>query len=506
MRKHLLSFALISRIEGSCLRWLVAHGGSGLSCCALMLGALYGLSLGFDLEAFAFLPPLWNAAFWTLGEVAAALLGAAIGQFALLSLAAYSAFIRRGLSAVTVILAEIPSLCLLGLFSAVLPSFWSIACMAAFSLIARSLYATLKTGHDIPTEFLKTARALRLGYGQMFWRLHVPFAFPELVQSVLLNLPDFWLCLFGGEYLLAFCHPEWHPGLGGYAYTALVQHNIAAIWLVIIMSLGLMALVQHGLIAPLLGHGKRYAVCNLDNFKKVPPESRLMMKWRDYSVVSQMVILILSAGFLTYLMWPWPVDSLRFLGPLSYVLAAVCIIGLFWSYIGGLILGLPEPSQKLISYVGFVVSLFPIYVMFPYLENIIPTISLPALASLSIVGWNIAYKSKKEDIKRLFLMGEQLHLPSFPLWQKVRLPLLYPILFESIALALPFFWDNVYLVSFLGHNGALSSPTSTLYAMVYGQSYGQEMLFLALMTALALSVRWGVCMPLQERVTRRYGI
>lgn len=123
------------------MRWLLAYRGSGISCSLLAIGILYGFYRSYAFPA-AF-PVQWEGIFWSLEKVVVALLLSAVGHCVLLSVAACSAGARQILSKVTAVLAEIPSLCLLGPVCVLFPAFWSVAAIAMFQPVdqKRSCYS-----------------------------------------------------------------------------------------------------------------------------------------------------------------------------------------------------------------------------------------------------------------------------------------------------------------------------------------------------------------------------
>ena len=487
MRRDTWPFAHLSSLGERCRHWLLAYRGSGLSCCVLIIGALYGLFRDCGLISFPIFPSPWEDMFWTLGKSVAALLLAVVGHGVLLSLAACSPVLRRIMARITAILAEIPSLCLLGLFCAVLTPFWSVLIVAFFSLLVRSVHATLKAESGIPSSFLKTARALRLGRWQSFWRLHLPFAFPELVRAVLRDLPDFWLCILGGELVMALFLPPVH-GLGGALLSSLMAGGGGELssCVVLILMLVPIFLVQHGLIGPLRGYGRHYAVC--DQMQKSGPEER-SFSWKKrclFGAVGTALTLFLSCGF-----WGVP-------GPLGTLVVAVCLIGGIWGWVGGLLLGLPATIQKRIRKCCLIVALFPVFIVWLGLSLPVPLVVVPTLAVMGLVGWAFLRESDAAG-HQFIVMGCHLRLPMWSLWKEVRIPLLCPALMQAAIVALPFFWDNVYLAALL--------ERKTLHLRILqAHAYGAQGVLLCLMTLLAVSVRWGLCIPLQERMAHRYRI
>lgn len=474
------------------MRWLLAYRGSGISCSLLAIGILYGFYRSYAFPA-AF-PVQWEGIFWSLEKVVVALLLSAVGHCVLLSVAACSAGARKILSKVTAVLAEIPSLCLLGPVCILFPAFWSVAAIAMFSLLTRSVNATLEAGHDIPAGFLKTARALRLGRWQSFWRLHVPFAFPDLVRSVLQNLPDFWLCIFGGEMIVSLFMPHKALGLGGTFLSAIGGHDpSAAVGLFSLMIL-LVFLVQHGLIAPLRGYGRRYAVCDLAHSAKNRSSGRYVI-WVGISGM------ILTAILLSYRFWPWPEGALTILGPLGYLAVALFIVGGFWAYVGGLLLGYTGQTRRWIRKVCLTGALLPVPLLFPWLAIHLPQVILPAMAVMGMCGWIVLGYANGPMGQQFVTMGQHLRLPSFSLWKNVRFPLICPVLLQAGAIVLPFFWDGVYMVATLD-----AEHNAVLLGLLQKHLYGKQLLFLCLMTLLAACVRWGIFIPLQERMAHRYRI
>ena len=487
MRRDTWPFAHLSSLGERCRCWLLAYRGSGVSCCILIAGALYGLLRDCDFISTPIFPAPWEDMFWTLGKSVVALLLAIMGHGVLLSLAASSAVLRRIMAGVTAILGEIPSLCLLGLFCAVLTPFWSVLVVAFFSLLMRSVHATLKAEAGIPSSFLKTARALRLGRWQTFWRLHLPFAFPELVRAVLRELPDFWLCILGGELMIALFLPP-VPGLGGALLSSLMAggNGELSACVVLILMLVPIFLVQHGLIGPLRGYGRHYAVC--DQMQKSRSEDRSLSWKRRWllGAIGTILTLFLACGF-----WGAP-------GPLGMLVVAICLIGGVWGWVGGLLLGLPTIAQKRIRKCCLVVALLPVFMAWLGLSLPIPLVAIPTLAVMGLVGW--AFLRESDAAGRQFIvMGHHLRLPFWSFWKEVRIPLLCPALLQAVIVALPFFWDNVYLAALL--------ERKTLHLRILqAHAYGVQGVLLCLMTLMAVSVRWGLCIPLQERMAHRYRI
>lgn len=488
------------------MHWLLTYRGSGFSCCLLFMGVLYGLYRSYDPAFPTFVSPQWESIFWSLEKVAVSLLISAMGHGVLLSLAACSVGTRQLLSRVVAILAEIPSLCLLGLVSALFSPFWSIVAVAAFSLLTRSVHATLDAGHEIPSGFLKTARALRLGRWQSFWRLHVPFAFPELVRSVLQDLPDFWLRVFGGEMIVSLFMPHKVSGLGEAFLSAVEAKEIDVAFGLFLLMILLVLLVQHGLITPLRGYGRRYAVCDLGHSEKNGNVSQFFTLWQRHCFWIGMGGSILTASLLTYKFWPWPEGSLAILGPFGYLGIALLVVGSFWTFMGGLSLGCSERVRYWIKEACLVGSLLPVPLLFVCLSPCLPWVILPSVAVLAACGW-ILFKNVDGVVARQFVtMGRHLRLPCLSLWKNVRIPLLCPALLQAGGMALPFFWDNVYMAAILGVDSNHMRTASLLLSLLQRQAYGMQGLFLCLMTLLAASVRWGVCMPLRERMAHRYRI
>lgn len=490
MKRRNWPLAYLPRLENRCLRWFMAYHGRGLSCCFLVVGALYGLYRGCG---FTFFPPLsspWEDVFWTLGKVAAALLLAALGHCVLLSMAACSADVRHVLIRITALLAEIPSFCFLGFCCAVLSPFWSVSGLAFFSLLTRSVHATLKAGNRIPSSFLKTARALRLGRWQSFWRLHVPFAFPELVRAVLRDLPGFWLQILGGELIISLFLSQSAPGLGGAFLSALKGGETGVRLIILFLMLGLILLVQHGLIGPLRGYGRHYAVCDLTQSGKDRRDDRIF-SWRKHCVAG-ILGTVLTSILLSYGFWGNP-------DPLSLLVITVCMIGGFWGFAGGLLLGASDGVKKLgrqYCLIGGVVPLFLFCLASPFP---IPTVFMPALAVAGLSGWTFFQYDSASSGRQFVMMGKYLRLPLLSSWKDVRFPLLCPALLQAGVVSLPFFWDNVYLAAFL-EKGTLHLP------MLRAHAYGMQAVLLFLMTLLAISVRWGIFLPLQERMAHRYRI
>lgn len=486
MRRDTWPFAYLSRLGERSRHWLLAYQGSGLSCCVLILGGLYGLLRACGLVPFPVFPSPWDDMFWTLGKGVVALLLAAAGHCVLLSLAACSTGLRRALAGVTAILGEIPSLCLVGLFCMVMTPFWDVVAVGCFSLLVRSVHATLKAETGIPSSFLKTARALRLGRWQGFWRLHIPFAFPELVRSVLRDLPDFWLRILGGELVLALFLSHTPSGLGGALLSALKTGGELSACGVLLLMLVPVLLVQHGLIAPLRGYGRHYAVCDQMQTQRLEERSASWKRRCLLGGAGTMLTMILSWGF-----WGIP-------GPLGALVVAVCLVGGVWGWLGGLLLGAPVQVQKRIRKACLVVALFPVFMVWLGLSVPVPLNVMPALAVMGITGW--AFLREADVAGRQFIvMGHHLRLPLWSFWKDVRLPLLCPPLLQAAVVALPFFWDNVYLAALL--------ERKTLHLRILqAHAYSVQGILLCLMTLMAVSVRWGICIPLKERMAHRYRI
>ncbi|MCX5615761.1 ABC transporter permease subunit [Bombella sp. TMW 2.2559] len=436
------------------------------------------------------LPTPWEDMLWTLGKVATALLFVVLGYCLLLSIAACSTYLKRVLTKLTVVLAEIPAFCLLGFFCAIFPSFWSVAGVACYSLLARTVHESLKAGNEIPSSYLKTARALRLDRWQSFWRLHMPFAFPDLVRTVLRGLPGFWLQILGGELAVSLFLPHTSPGLGKMFLQAVQRKEQLVAFGILALMMMLIFLVQHGFIRPLRGYGRHYAVCDLakaeiDKYNDRPSFCRT--HYVAGATGTLLASILLSCGF-----WGFP-------GPFIALLVAILMNGIFWGVVGGLLLGLSMDIRKKFRKCCLIAALIPVflfYMVFPvsYLAFIVP-----ALAIVSISGWAFFLYDSNASGRQFVMMGRYLRLPLLSRWKDIRFPLLSPALLQAAIMALPFFWDNVYMI-------ALLKQGTYHLTILQAHTYGMQGILLILMTLLAISVRWGVFIPLQERMSHRYRI
>lgn len=506
MRRRLLPFA---NWEGISTRWLFVCCGSGLSCCLLIMGGLYFLLLQgglLPIDGSLTVPPVWQSFFATLGKTLLALFLTALGNFLLLGLAACSRWLRRIIYWMTASLIDIPALCMIGLVYAVLPSFWTVSVIAAFSLIVRSVHVVLRAEDNIPADYIKSARALRLDRWHFFWRLHIPFAFSDLVQCVLRDFPDFWLRILGAEALETLFSTAPYKGLGAEFITELYAGRSVKAVSIFMLSLLLIAVVQHGVIGPFLKRSQRYTVCT-GTFEREEQDERPVAWWRDPALLTGLGVVGLLSSLLSYELWPWQGGVL---GLFSYGVLPLVVGGLFWGLIGGLTLSLPTVYRSILRRFSLACAFFPFFLLYPFCVKQLglPAVILPVLAVLGGAGWGVLYQESNPIAERLLLMGQQLRLPFIPMWQHVKLPLLLPALLQGALAVLFLFWSNVYLVELFASESvdASSSAGGTLLLALRSHAYGVQCLFLLFITLLAAALRWGVFIPLQERVSRKYKV
>lgn len=490
----------ISKTEGRFAHWLSVDGGRGVFVCIVAVGLL---AYGGQLLVPNSLPELHNADLWTAPLVTLAQAFAAGGlalsvAFSILALVSCSQRLRVLTRTICAFCSDIPVLGAVSLILGLCSPFFSVVAITAFSLCVRIVRATLNEEENIPSSYLKTAQSLRLKTWQCFWRIHMPVAFPKIAQTILEDVPDFWLRLLGAQALLVMIEPHYSSGCGAQALEALTQHKIGLFcWALGAMFL-IRALIYQAVISPLVQRSYRYHIPT--HLAPSPHDDGETLWWKK-----SFVWLFLVSGLLIL----WAITSLHswlslvreggFLLIISLIILTCCAV--LWTVLGGYMVGKRGSYRRLLHFLSALFLMSPFVFVEPFFHSYVTFILCLILSLQGAFGWSILAKDEGKHQKRLYRTARHLRVPPLSFWQKIRLPLALPAVSRGALYTLSPMWNSLYL-------GGAFSPLAWLAIREGNLSKqpAEAFSFLIIMTSCALIVRYAIACPLQRYLLRKYKV
>ncbi|MXV35275.1 MULTISPECIES: hypothetical protein [unclassified Saccharibacter] len=491
----------ISKTEGRLAHWLSVDGGRGFFVCIVVLGLL---AYGGQLLVPNSLPALHNADLWTAPLVTLAQAFAAGGlalsvAFSILALVSCSQRLRILTRTICAFCSDIPVLGGVSLVLGLCLPFSAVVAITAFSLCVRIVRAALNEEENIPSSYLKTAQSLRLKTWQCFWRIHMPVAFPKIAQTILEDVPDFWLRLLGAQALLAMIEPHYSSGCGAQAFEALMQHKMGLFcWALGAMFL-IRALVYQAVIGPLVQRSHRY---------HTPPhlapslhDDGETLWWKK-----SLVWLFLVSGLLIFWTIITPLHSWFFflreggVFLISSLIILTCCAAL-WTVLGGYMIGKRGNLRRLFHLLSALFLMSPFVFLEPFFHSYIAFVICLILSLQGAFGWSILAKDEGKHQKRLYRTARHLRVPPFSFWQKIRLPLALPAVSRGALYTLSPMWNSLYL------GGALSPLVWVAFREgSFSKQPAETFSLLIIMTSCALIVRHAIACPLQRYLLRKYKV
>lgn len=496
--------AWLSKSEGALLRRFCAGGGCGFFACLYIIGvALYGASsFSPDISYTIDNSGLWGAFLATLTQAFLAVCLVASINTLLLCIIAWSKALRGIVRNVSRILADVPVLGGGSLLLLVLPAFWTVVGVAVFSLSMRTLHVILSVENEIPSSYQKTARSLRMGMWHRFWQIHIPLSFPKCIQTIMGDMPDFWVRLLGAQALVTLMHPRIVVGCGGQAINFWHRNMTGEFFLTLGAMAAIGVLAHHSFIRPLLRRTQRYDICRFSTI--LPPsfgeEGSLLWKKPIFSVCLSggVIVSFVSIIYDTPLWLPSIYEGIIF--------SIVCVFSLIacitiWAIVGVLLIGEKTQSQYTILSVMGLFLIPPCVFLTPFVSSYSLFLLLLIISLQSIFSWRMLSDMGGKQQKHLYKTARHLRLPIHSLLWNVKFPLVFPALSSAGETVLFSLWNIVFLA------GALS-PLSfmTIERESQGWNIAASTTFLLVITAFSLATRHGFIRPLQRFLVRKYKV
>lgn len=414
-----------------------------------------------------------------------------------LCLAPWSRIARSFLRCVSSFFATLPLLATVPLLLLVLSPFWSVVSVTAFGLAARALQTLLWDETTIPSAYHKTARSLRMGAWQRFWRIHIPLALPKLAQSVQDDISDFWVRLLGAQALVALLHPTASIGYG-----AQLVHAVS--WghkdHVLVMALGVLVigmLLYRACISPLKHRSHRYDI-GLSAPSLPLYEDDIFPLWQKIALIG---VLLVSAVPLVVAYFYHFHEYLNFtLRDIAFSLISISIMGIISAFL--FCLSEVRKNRKTVYSIYCVICI--IFMSFSAFMSVMLYfyLTLIFMFAFGIALFATAFSRTKDDnVKVFYKTAQHLRLTKKTLFWRVKLPLLIPTFFQTIDMSLQAIWNSLYLIGIVFSFSFIPGTVRVTHWPL-----DLCILSLCVITWFALMTRYGILRPMQRFLSRKYKV
>ncbi len=128
-------------------------------------------------------------------------------------------------------------------------------CAAIFAIITSQLWNMLLSFYQsikmVPHHMREVSALLHMNAWQVFWRIEVPFAMPNLIWNMMVSMSASWFFVVASEAITVANQSITLPGLGSYIAVAISERNLSAVYAVIAVMLVVIFVYNELLFRPL---------------------------------------------------------------------------------------------------------------------------------------------------------------------------------------------------------------------------------------------------------------
>lgn len=136
-------------------------------------------------------------------------------------------------------------------------------CAAIFAIITSQLWNMLLSFYQsikmVPHHMREVSALLQMNSWQVFWRIEVPFAMPNLIWNMMVSMSASWFFVVASEAITVANQTITLPGLGSYISVAISERNLIAVYQVIAMMLLVIFLYNAVFFRPLIQWATKFA-------------------------------------------------------------------------------------------------------------------------------------------------------------------------------------------------------------------------------------------------------
>lgn len=148
-------------------------------------------------------------------------------------------------------------------------------CAAIFAIITSQLWNMLLSFYQsvkmVPHHMREVSALLQMNAWQVFWRIEVPFAMPNLIWNMMVSMSASWFFVVASEAITVANQTITLPGLGSYIAVAIAERNLTAVYQVITVMLVVIVLYNEVLFRPLSQWATKFM--SSDNLDEKPERS-----------------------------------------------------------------------------------------------------------------------------------------------------------------------------------------------------------------------------------------